>query len=803
MAEKIIPFAHTVLLPAGSPAIGCVDAVRLDLSGIKCQYNGGACYCLGDADVLIEYHAAPLEPASLFAAPSTSGRPWQALLSLAWEMADPSGSDDASSSPPRGSYQPELRELEWFIVASNALELEGSFAITWEDPAAIQAFAAPSAAQRDDAPAAAPSTAQRDDAPDFAPASPQLVTAPDSALAGLPPAPDLTQDVEQEPSDLNESDVHGDARQEEPLPREKAVQDEKTARKENFPRNEDLEQKEKIAQNVGETALGLIWRPQAHNRVDKQGYQSFRGWTMVTYQEEDSRKQELSQELSMEQQIQQLAEKAEDTIEEAQRLWLDIEKQKKEQIMPLAENPVEENPESVPEIMTARTMPIAAERVSAMEAEEKLAVQHPEQYKELMQPQTVSLDAEQMRQVVSQSLNEEPEPDDEEDREQDLREGVVVRMRFDQPGSGNQKKFYYSGSLSEFNVAPQSSAEALQEALGEEQPQPTAKINFGWVDKATALDSPPENDEKTDLDNLDNAARLIKQGDIREKKGDAPGENERTVLPDRQDIESQRVEPVIRETLVEQSEGREEQAAERAAEQAAGQEQPEAIYDVIKTTQSQAKTTVDEKAAVSSDTFTLNAAERREAIATENDISAGNNETEKQEAIVAGNNMSTGDKAAEKQEVIMAKNATTNGEMEKTTAMADAAGAEEEAVSAKTENLLMGGIPNAKPTEAESLEAAQHSKSAAERETTKKDVQSVAGKKTALAETKSAPDAPPRVEINPQAIEEALDTALEPELLPPAEKRARRRRAVGLPCLNIDAKDNNVEISAFNLQIKL
>ena len=51
MAEKIIPFAHTVLLPAGSPAIGCVDAVRLDLSGIKCQYNGGACYCLGDADV--------------------------------------------------------------------------------------------------------------------------------------------------------------------------------------------------------------------------------------------------------------------------------------------------------------------------------------------------------------------------------------------------------------------------------------------------------------------------------------------------------------------------------------------------------------------------------------------------------------------------------------------------------------------------------------------------------------------------------------------------------------------------------
>lgn len=67
-----------------------------------------------------------------------------------------------------------------------------------------------------------------------------------------------------------------------------------------------------------------------------------------------------------------------------------------------------------------------------------------------------------------------------------------------------------------------------------------------------------------------------------------------------------------------------------------------------------------------------------------------------------------------------------------------------------------------------------------------------------LAETE-----PPRVEAAPAAVLEALDTALEPETMGRAEKRNRRRRAVGLPRLIIEAKDNNVEISAFNLQIKL
>ena len=65
------------------------------------------------------------------------------------------------------------------------------------------------------------------------------------------------------------------------------------------------------------------------------------------------------------------------------------------------------------------------------------------------------------------------------------------------------------------------------------------------------------------------------------------------------------------------------------------------------------------------------------------------------------------------------------------------------------------------------------------------------------------PQEPPRVEADPAAMAESLDTALEPEVLPPGGKKPRKRRAVGLPRLQIDARDNTVEISAFNLQIKL
>ena len=53
--------------------------------------------------------------------------------------------------------------------------------------------------------------------------------------------------------------------------------------------------------------------------------------------------------------------------------------------------------------------------------------------------------------------------------------------------------------------------------------------------------------------------------------------------------------------------------------------------------------------------------------------------------------------------------------------------------------------------------------------------------------------------------------AVTAEVLPPEEEaeeamakpKGKRRRIAGLPCFVVDAKDNNVEISAFNLQIKL
>jgi len=154
MAEKIIPFARTVLLPAGSPAIGCVDGLRMDVSGLQCQSNGQACYCLGDADLLIEYHAAPSDCGSLFYGPSEPGRAWQALLSIPLELH--CSSAEGPLPLPPGSYQPSLRHLEWFMVASNAIELEGSLLLTWEAAEA----AAPAAPPAEEAESPAPVEAE-------------------------------------------------------------------------------------------------------------------------------------------------------------------------------------------------------------------------------------------------------------------------------------------------------------------------------------------------------------------------------------------------------------------------------------------------------------------------------------------------------------------------------------------------------------------------------------------------------------------------------------------------------------------
>ncbi|MDO4733154.1 MAG: hypothetical protein Q4B50_06550 [Bacillota bacterium] len=130
MAEKIIPFARTLLLPAGSPAIGCVDGLRMDVSRLRCHYTGQSCCCTGDVDVLIEYHAAPPVQSSLFAGPAGPGKAWQALLTLPVELDCGSGEELPFLQP--GSYQPQLRNLEWFMVASNAIELEGSLLLSWE-----------------------------------------------------------------------------------------------------------------------------------------------------------------------------------------------------------------------------------------------------------------------------------------------------------------------------------------------------------------------------------------------------------------------------------------------------------------------------------------------------------------------------------------------------------------------------------------------------------------------------------------------------------------------------------------------
>ncbi|MBR0375198.1 MAG: hypothetical protein IJH59_01435, partial [Firmicutes bacterium] len=64
MAELILPLTRTLVLPGGCPGLGSVEAVRGDLRDVRCGSSEGEAYCMGEADILIEY-TAPLRPAGL------------------------------------------------------------------------------------------------------------------------------------------------------------------------------------------------------------------------------------------------------------------------------------------------------------------------------------------------------------------------------------------------------------------------------------------------------------------------------------------------------------------------------------------------------------------------------------------------------------------------------------------------------------------------------------------------------------------------------------------------------------------
>jgi len=640
MAEKIIPFARTVLLPAGSPAIGCVDGLRMDVSGLQCQSNGQACYCLGDADLLIEYHAAPSDCGSLFYGPSEPGRAWQALLSIPLELH--CSSAEGPLPLPPGSYQPSLRHLEWFMVASNAIELEGSLLLTWEAAEA----AAPAAPPAEEAESPAPVEAE--------------------------PEPEMEASVETDPES-------------EPKPQ--------TA-EEKKPSAEEVTLEGLMRPEGDALPRGMICRPEHFGGRGKQAYQS-RGWTMVNYSEDKTsekttEKQLAAEDAAVETQIQNLAARAEQTAAEARQLWKEIEQRQSEQS---EQSGTEEDAASGPGLRESQeTPPNSADA-----------------------PPSVTLEARQLQEALSLSLSGEDGDTEDEEREIDLREGVVVRMRFDPPSALEQKKLYYPGPVPEQSPDPKILAETLQEALGEEGPRPSARLSFSWETKAEEPEiseaeiSAAEINEKKTGEEINEAAPL---------PAAPPQElaDEISILAEEAASNKALPEEEIEDSRMDSSPpASEEQKAQIAspAEEVPERGDQAAPLAPPRERQETESTAPEEKSACP-----LAEAEQRRA--SQNEVHRPETPSESRE------------------------------------------------------------LP-APPTPASGKEQ----------------------RESPSEEAASPQMEPPRVEADQLAMTEALDTALEPELLPPAEKRSRRRRAVGLPRLHIDARDNTVEISAFNLQIKL
>ncbi|MBO7668844.1 MAG: hypothetical protein J6T26_10325 [Firmicutes bacterium] len=127
MAELILPLARTLFLPGGCPGLGSVEAVSGDLRDVRCGSSEGEAYCMGEADILVEY-TAPLRPAGLFG--EECGRPgsWQALLSFPFQLCG------AGELPRDRACRVELGPLDWTMVASRAIELETTVRISYDLP---------------------------------------------------------------------------------------------------------------------------------------------------------------------------------------------------------------------------------------------------------------------------------------------------------------------------------------------------------------------------------------------------------------------------------------------------------------------------------------------------------------------------------------------------------------------------------------------------------------------------------------------------------------------------------------------
>lgn len=121
MAVITFPLVRTMFLPSGSPAIGCILRVSGDLREVRCGAAGGEVYCIGEADILIEYMSGnggsglfPLHPPT----DQHGGDEWQALIALPFQLCS------AGTLPPDTPYRVNLGPLEWCMAAAHAVELE-------------------------------------------------------------------------------------------------------------------------------------------------------------------------------------------------------------------------------------------------------------------------------------------------------------------------------------------------------------------------------------------------------------------------------------------------------------------------------------------------------------------------------------------------------------------------------------------------------------------------------------------------------------------------------------------------------
>ncbi|MGI5891438.1 MAG: LysM peptidoglycan-binding domain-containing protein [Bacillota bacterium] len=110
MAETIFVFKRTLFLPKGSPPILNVSDIKVEVRKGQIIEEKGNIFCSGDIDILLDYISQDQEDIS-------KGNPWQVFLSLPFELVE----EGHSNCPPLCDL--EIENLEWFIVAPRALEL--------------------------------------------------------------------------------------------------------------------------------------------------------------------------------------------------------------------------------------------------------------------------------------------------------------------------------------------------------------------------------------------------------------------------------------------------------------------------------------------------------------------------------------------------------------------------------------------------------------------------------------------------------------------------------------------------------